>query len=117
MNTLKHCSTCNKDKELFEFVRDSQKPGGFRNICKECKNRQARGGRERSKEVKQVKKEVLNLTQRKYFNPEPWSKRERLPDEAPGQLINKMAGVYQPDKTAFYRNDGHKHLKSRGHQC
>jgi hypothetical protein len=44
-------------------------------------------------------------------------KRVREPNEAPGQLVSKMEGIYKPDATAFYRNDGHKHLKSKGILC
>ena len=115
---MKYCPSCNTDKPLFDFVRDAQRESGFRNLCKSCKNRQARGGRERVKEVKQeVKKVVLNLTQKKYWGTDGWQRREREPNEAPGQLINKMAGKYVPDKAAFYRNDGNKHIKSRGDRC
>jgi len=43
--------------------------------------------------------------------------RIREPNEATGQLINKMAGVYSQADRTFYRNDGHKHLKSLGVLC
>ena len=34
----KHCSDCDKDKEISEFVRDASRPDGYKNRCKECHN-------------------------------------------------------------------------------
>jgi hypothetical protein len=47
--------------------------------------------------------------------PEKWA-QEKLPNQAPGQLVNKMSGVYVPEQ-GYYRNDGLKHIKSKGFPC
>lgn len=36
----------------------------------------------------------------------------------PGVLVNKLKGKYEPNKEhVYYRNDGNKHIKSRGDKC
>jgi len=59
----------------------------------------------------------LSAYQRKSIGAGKYVKREREPNEALGQQVNKMAGVYSQADSTFYRNDGHKHLKSLGVLC
>jgi hypothetical protein len=35
----------------------------------------------------------------------------------PANLINPFAGKYEQDTRTYYRNDGNKHIKSRGDPC
>lgn len=39
---LRTCKTCQKEKEIIEFVKSDI---GFRNKCKECKNKERRTGK------------------------------------------------------------------------
>jgi hypothetical protein len=43
---------------------------------------------------------------------------EVIPTTVQANLINKFRGVYEPHKErVYYRNDGLKHVKSRGDKC
>lgn len=39
---MKHCNSCNQDKELSEFGKDKYSKDGYTDYCKECRNAQAR---------------------------------------------------------------------------
>jgi len=59
----------------------------------------------------------LTAKQKRNMGVSSYVKREREPNEALGQQVNKMAGVYSQKDDTFFRNDGHKHLKSLGVLC
>ena len=41
-------------------------------------------------------------------------KAEPDPNKVPPRRMNVMSGFYVPVNDTFYRNDGNKHIKSRG---
>lgn len=46
-------------------------------------------------------------------------KPKKIPlQPVPANLINKFKGKYEPNKEhVYYRNDGNKHIKSKGTLC
>lgn len=116
---MKLCKCCGETKPLHLMVKHSG--GGYKDgvrpLCKECKQKQVK---ERIQKIKEVAKTTLipsvqlTATQRNSLGLTGYVKRERLPNEALGPQINKLAGFYEPPKSDYYRNDGLKHIPSRG---
>lgn len=113
---MKYCNHCKTEKPIFDFVKSKESKSGYRAICKECKNGQSRALKEKIEAKETKSKHALTATQKKYLGATEWKRREREPNEAPGRLYTPTES-YVPSKNDFYRNDGHKHLKSRGDRC
>lgn len=124
---MKVCLNCKQTKPFTEMVKDTRKPDGLGSLCKVCRNARQkiqRDSKEKSTEQRLAKKPTqiiastkLTASQRHAIGAGQYVKREREANEATGQLINKMAGKYTEKDSTFYRNDGHKHIKSLGVLC
>lgn len=118
-SVCKVCTACKQEKGLELFALKKTGAHGRRAQCRACVNLQKVDYKKRVKEkvaaLQQANK--LNPTQMKSCGLGGWTgPRVREPGEAPGQLISKMTGVYIPADQC-QRNDGLKHIKSRGVLC
>lgn len=86
---MKKCTDCKKTLDLAMFGTDRSRKDGICRRCKTCNRLHVKGFAK-------------------------YEKQERDPSVTPGQLINKMTGFYVPASGAYYRNDGLKHIQSRG---
>ena len=59
---------------------------------------------------------ALTARQRRDLGGETYKPRQRGENETPGWLVSKMVGVYVVPADN-HRNDGLKHILSRGTQC
>lgn len=87
--TTRHCCACNQTLPVALFGKDKSTKDGLNIRCKPCQRLRVKG-----------------IPQ--------YVKAERHPDAAPPRQINVMTGHYVPACDTYYRNDGHKHIKSRG---
>lgn len=87
--TARCCAGCKKTLPLVMFGIDKSQKDGINIRCKPCKRLHVKG-----------------IPQ--------YVKAERHPDAAPPRQINVMEGHYVPACDTYYRNDGHKHIRSRG---
>ena len=115
---LRKCNACGESKPYALMVRCSTSPTGVRPLCKACKQKQVKA---KIKKIQSVAKTTLipqvhlTATQRNSLGLTGYTgPRERLPNEALPPQINKLAGKYIPDKNHYYRNDGLKHIASKG---
>jgi hypothetical protein len=60
-----------------------------------------------------VSSDTLNFSQKKSMGVLNYTPRERQENEALPVSVDKLSGLYVPDKNAYYRNDGHKNIRSR----
>ena len=98
------CSCCKQDKPIELFNKDSHRPSGYRPHCKECKNAKQRDSkairRQRDREAALVHA-AIEAERRKSMN-----------IAAPRTYVSTETWV--PEERAYYRNDGNRHIKSRG---
>ena len=87
---IKHCNKCDEDKTIESF---SKTGGKYTTICKLCENKRKQAGRAKRAEVNQKIEEVLQVYVPKY-------------------VVKK----YVPD-VVYVRNEGMKHIPSRGLLC
>jgi len=115
---LRKCTTCGESKPYPLMVKCKTSPTGVRPLCKECKQKQVKAQIKKLQGVAKttlIPQVQLTATQRNslglsgYMGP-----RERLPNEALPPQVNKMEGHYEPDNRVYFRNDGLKHIQSRG---
>lgn len=91
--TDRKCCDCQKTLPEHMFGKDKSRKSGFNPRCKPCNRLHIKG----------------------YCK---FDKKERDPTLVPPRQINVMkGGTYVPSRGEFYRNDGNKHIKSRGYQC
>ena len=90
--TDRKCCGCQKTLPEHMFGKDKSRKSGFAARCKPCNRLHVKG-----------------LT--------GYAKTERDPLLVPPRQFNVMQGTYTPARGEFYRNDGNKHIKSRGYQC
>lgn len=83
------CTACQQTLPAHMFGKDKSRRSGFNPRCKPCN-------------LLHVKGYVKGL------------KVERDPSLTPPRRINVMEGTYVPTHDTYYRNDGHKHIKSLG---
>lgn len=83
------CTNCKQTLPAVMFGKDKSRRDGVAARCKPCNRLHVKGLK-------------------------GYEKTERDPSLVPPRMINVMEGVYVPECTTYYRNDGHKHLKSRG---
>ena len=87
--TARCCIHCKQTLPLVMFGKDNSRKDGINARCKPCTRLHVKGLK-------------------------GYVKKERDPSLTPPRQINVMQGEYVPVCTTYYRNDGHKHLKSRG---
>jgi hypothetical protein len=90
---MQKCNQCG-ETNLNRLVVSSQIKSGYRSICKTCNNASKKQARENQR--------LLAL------NPPP------KPENAAPPRTHFGTGSYTPDPLAYYRNDGNKHIQSRG---
>jgi len=97
----RHCNYCNEDKPLRLMVVSPASKAGCRPICKACKNLQQREARKRyiAEAAAQTKQEL----------------EERKADLVPARTFVYDRTTYLvPDTNVYYRNNGNKHIPSKG---
>lgn len=87
--TARCCIACKKTLPVVMFGKDKSRKDGLTPRCKPCHRLHVKGF-------------------------DQYTKQERDPSLEPPRQINVMQGTYVPPRDTYYRNDGHKHLKSRG---
>lgn len=114
--TYGKCNVCGKEKPLGDLVVDSHTRNKYRPLCKMCKNKQQRKQRE-ARERREKQRQLEEAAQRLIAQDE----REAITNAQEGDTLiasprtyNKMNTVYVPDTRMFYRNNGNKHIPSRG---
>ena len=102
------CNKCNRtDLKIADMVKDKSIARGHKPLCKKCK----------AAEKLATPAAELSPRQRRNFGGQAYTgPRVRHPDEALPWSINKMSGVYVVPADN-HRNDGNKHIPSRGTQC
>lgn len=91
--TDRKCCGCQKTLPEHVFGKDKSRKSGFNPRCKPCNRLHIKGYSQ-------------------------FVKEERDPSLTPPRQINVMkGGTYVPSRGEYYRNDGNKHIKSRGYQC
>jgi hypothetical protein len=93
MSQTPKCNQCGETNPN-RLVVSSQIKSGYRSICKTCNNDSKRKAREN------MRLRALNPPPRA---PDVVGPRDYVPD-----------GNYVPDPLAYYRNNGNKHIQSRG---
>lgn len=92
INTEERCCTrCKQTLPIHAFGRDKSRKGGINPRCKPCNRLHIKG-----------------FSSAVYVTP------EHDPSVAAPRQINIMQGTYVPDREAYCRNDGLKHIKSLG---
>ena len=91
-STARCCTCCKKTLPLVAFGKDKSRKDGINARCKPCNRLHVKG-------------------------PKGYVKAERDPELVPPRQVNTMEGRYVPAQDTYYRNDGNKHIKSRGYQC
>lgn len=91
-STILCCTNCKQTLPLVMFGKDKSRKSGIAARCKPCNRLHVKG-------------------------PKGYVKAERDPELVPARQINTMQGSYVPAQDTYYRNNGHKHIKSRGYQC
>lgn len=114
--TYRKCNVCGKEKPLHDLVKDANLKHRYRPLCKKCKNNQQvnqRKARERREKQRQLEEAAQRLIAQ--------DEREAITNAQEGDTLialprtyNKMSTVYVPDTRMFYRNNGNKHIPSRG---
>ena len=89
----KTCNVCNERKDLSFFSKHKTAPDGYQYKCKPCFAAWKRNP------CAKLPKEVT---------------RPRDPNVVRANLVGAPKGTYVPEKGAFARNDGLKHIPSRG---
>lgn len=107
------CNHCGKVKPFSELVADTMSKGGYRPLCKPCKNKQQSKQRIAA-EYRDKQKALQEAAKRAEQEEKALREREALPFIAKPRTYNTMTSVYVPDTREFYRNNGHKHIPSRG---
>ena len=118
MNT-RVCTACKQEKELTLFALKKTSADGKSAQCRVCVNAQKADYNKRAKEKVAAIREhnKLNPTQMKSCGLGGWTgPRVRDEHEAPGVLVDYMSSVFVPE-SAYYRNDGLSHIKTRGTLC
>jgi hypothetical protein len=88
---MKKCNVCGETKELALMCKEKTYPDGVRPLCMECRKAKQAAYRARDKGVA-PKVEGVTAAPTKEFK--PW--------------------VVDDSRNYYYRNDGLKHIKSRG---
>lgn len=91
-STARCCTCCKKTLPLVAFGKDKSRKDGINARCKHCIRLHVKG-------------------------PKGYAEKELDPTLTPPRQINTMQGSYVPAQDTYYRNNGHKHIKSRGYQC
>lgn len=90
---MKTCIICKKSKAVDQFPPHSRSKDGHAKKCLACSS-------------------YMTPSKREKFVP------VRNPRITPGNLVDKLKGDYEPNKErAYYRNDGNKHIPSKGIRC
>lgn len=55
------CKHCNKEKQIFEFVKDKNLKSGRKSICKSCKNIKAKNRRIKNPNVEELIRKYKNF--------------------------------------------------------
>lgn len=97
MNKTKTCTICQIEKPIEDFIKDNRSPTGYKNQCKECKNKIA-------KDRYIIIKDNLDFRIRLRKNTMKFknSHREKIRDEA---LIYNANPVVKDRKKKWYENN------------
>lgn len=101
------CNECGVAKESKQLVRSDLSLGGYRPLCKSCKNKQQSAQRKAraEREVLEAKEQVQEAKMQRQVDPLLALPRTFATTEP-----------YKPEP-AYYRNNGLKDIPSRGDGC
>lgn len=102
---VKKCSRCGLEKPLTEFIQRSNVKSGYGAMCKPCKNDAQVAQRASSME----RERLQAIEDAKALNAEDLVARGVC---LPRTFV--FTETYVPDNRVYYRNDGNKHIQSRG---
>src|ERR1035437_7038507 len=72
---MKHCNSCNLDKELTEFGKDKYRSDGFTSKCKQCRNIVYKKYRKSHPEMQKTINERSKVWRKEYYS-DPARKRK-----------------------------------------
>ena len=107
---MRTCNRCGKTKPLHEFVTDPKYKHGHRPFCRVCKSKEQAKQRVAAR-LRDKQKALLEAAARQEADSKA-QKGESL--IVPPRTYTNMAVPYVPDTQVYYRNNGNKHIPSRG---
>ena len=98
------CNVCKQTKLLTLFVRCNKSASGYRPLCNACKSIQ--NAAHRAKRSAKVVQEVQASR----------AAREANPDIVPPRTFVPADTAWVPQDFGYVRNNGNKHIQSRGYR-
>lgn len=96
---MKVCSKCNQERP-FSFFQLSDS-GNYRNQCRDCRRK---AGTDRKKARREMDKKIALLE----------AASKQLPDNVALPRTFHRVEAWVPEDRSYYRNNGNKHIQSRG---
>ena len=109
MQSKYKCNKCKLFKLAQEFPKDATARDGLAYSCRPCKAISRKACKEKRKVLDKKIQELEAIAKIE-------QKEKELPNIA-GPITFVSRGIYKPDSAGYVRNEGLKHIQSRGYRC